>query len=458
MADCSSLVFSGIAPHPPIMVPEVGRESIAEVKRSIEGMAELTRRIIDSDAESVILISPHAPLDPVAFVAYSGPVLNGDFADFRAPATTIEASLDEELLNAIKRTAEADSLEIIDLRARKLDHGTAVPLYFLQQNGWKGAVVALGYSFLSNELHLRFGECIRKAVDEVGRKVAFVASGDLSHRLKPEAPAGYNPIAHVFDDEVVGAITDNRPDRIIHIDPELRRMAGECGYRSMLVALGAARELPLAGDVLTYEAPFGVGYLVAQVTNAKAQPADEPPIRLADESREGREIAKLARAAVETFVITGQKIDRPADISGLLAARVACFVSLKTGNGELRGCIGTIEPTEDNLAEEVIANAINSCTRDPRFPPVERHELRELVYSVDVLSVPEPTTFAGLDPAIFGVIVADEDGNRRGLLLPDIEGVDTATRQVEIATRKAGIASGEPVNLFRFSVQRFREV
>src|SRR5215510_9644833 len=109
MADCSSLVFSGIAPHPPIMVPEVGRESIAEVKRSIEGMAELTRRIIQSDAETIILISPHAPLDPAAFVAYSGPVLTGDFADFRAPSTRIEAPLDEELLNAIKRNADADS-------------------------------------------------------------------------------------------------------------------------------------------------------------------------------------------------------------------------------------------------------------------------------------------------------------------------------------------------------------
>ena len=453
MVDCSSLVFSGIAPHPPIMVPEVGRESIAEVKRSIEGMAELTRRIIDSDAESLILISPHAPLDPVAFVAYSGPVLTGDFADFRAPFTTIEAPLDEELLNAIKRTAEADSLEIVDLRERKLDHGTAVPLYFLQQNGWKGAVVALGYSFLPNDMHLRFGECIKKAVDEIGRKVAFVASGDLSHRLKPEAPAGYNPIAHIFDDEVVGAINDNRPDRIIHIDPELRRMAGECGYRSMLVALGAARELPPAGDVLTYEAPFGVGYLVAQVTNAKAQTEEAPSV-----SDEGHEIVKLARSAVETFVTTGEKLRRPGNVTGLLAARVACFVSLKTSDGELRGCIGTIEPTEENLAEEVIANAINSCTRDPRFPPVEPGELRGLVYSVDVLSAAEPTTFDNLDPAIYGVIVADEEGNRRGLLLPDIEGVDTATRQVEIAARKAGIGAGEPVTLFRFSVQRFREV
>src|SRR5215813_12767239 len=113
MADCSSLVFSGIAPHPPIMVPEVGRESIAEVKRSIAGMAELTRRIIDSEAQSVVLISPHAPLDPSAFVAYTGTTLFGDFRDFRAPSTRIEAPLDQELLNAIRRRAQANDFEIL---------------------------------------------------------------------------------------------------------------------------------------------------------------------------------------------------------------------------------------------------------------------------------------------------------------------------------------------------------
>ena len=446
MSDVSSLVFSGIAPHPPIMVPEVGRESIYEVRGSIDGMAELTRRIIDNNAKTVILISPHAPLEPAAFVVYSGPKVIGDFAGFRAPTARIEADVDEELLNAIKHSAATEDYEIIELERQYLDHGTAVPLYFLQRNGWSGSVVALGYSFLGNEHHLRFGECIRKAVDHVGRPVAFVASGDLSHRLKPEAPAGYNPGAHVFDEEVVAAINDNEPERIVQIDPELRRMAGECGYRSMLVALGAARELPPAGDVLNYEAPFGVGYLVAQVTNVKAAKRDQ-----------AQDITQLARRSIETYVRTGNRIEPPSNTSGLLGVRAACFVSLKTLEGDLRGCIGTIEPTEDTLAEEVISNAINACTRDPRFSPVKEEELASLRYSVDVLTAPEATTFGDLNPSVYGVIVEDDQGVRRGLLLPDIEGVDTAAKQVEIATRKAGIPSGAAVNLFRFSVQRFRE-
>jgi AmmeMemoRadiSam system protein B len=266
----SAIVFSGIAPHPPIMVPEVGGEAIAMVRGSIDAMAEFTRRIVESGAETVILISPHAPLDARAFVAYHSAKLYGDFANFRAPDVRIEFPLDEELLKAITNTAAEADYGVMHLDDYMLDHGVSVPLYFLDRYGWRGRVVALGYSFLSNEDHLQFGACIRKAADLVGRAVAFIASGDLSHRLKPEAPAGYNPAAHRFDEAVVDAIQENSPQLILEIDPDLRRTAGECGYRSMLVAVGATRELPPSCEVLNYEAPFGVGYLVAQLTNAES--------------------------------------------------------------------------------------------------------------------------------------------------------------------------------------------
>jgi AmmeMemoRadiSam system protein A/AmmeMemoRadiSam system protein B len=455
----SAIVFSGIAPHPPIMVPEVGGEAIGAVRASIEAMAEFTRRVISSGAETVVLVSPHAPLDAHAFVAYHSPKLYGDFGNFRAPNTRIECPLDEELLKAITRAAAEQEYEVLNLDDYVLDHGTCVPLYFLNRHGWNGPVVALGYSFLSNEDHLQFGACVRKAADNIGRAVAFVASGDLSHRLKPEAPAGYNPGAHRFDKEVVDAIHDNSPRRIIGIDQELRRTAGECGYRSMLVALGATRDLPPACEVLSYEAPFGVGYLVAQLTNASAsaRDVDQSTNAAATDDSEGAELPALARLAVETFVRTGKSINTPDDASALLSARAACFVSIKTHHGELRGCIGTIEPVKEDLASEIIANAISAATRDPRFEPVSAAELAELRYSVDVLGVPEPAVFADLDPKIYGVIVKDESGKLRGLLLPDIPGVDTARQQVEIAARKAGITPGAPLKLSRFHVDRYRE-
>jgi len=459
MGNESAIVFSGIAPHPPIMVPEVGGEAIEDVRGSIDAMGELTRRIIESGAETVVLISPHAPLDPHGFVAYQEPQLYGDFANFRAPAAKVEFPLDEELLLAIKEAAAREGLAVLNLENRHLDHGTAVPLYFLQRNGWDGRVVGLGYSFLSNEDHLEFGACLRQAIDRVGRSVALIASGDLSHRLKPEAPAGYNPGAQAFDDQVVDALRHNSPELIVDIDQDLRRVAGECGFRSMLVVLGATQELPSASEVLHYEAPFGVGYLVAQLTNSKSAPQNKAAVLSSDVAaaeNPGEDLPSLARRAIETFVLTGKQLSAP-HASGILSARAACFVSIKTLTGDLRGCIGTIEPAKETLAEEVIMNAINAATRDPRFEPVAADELSNLRYSVDILGVPEPTTFEDLDPAIYGVIVEDESGAFRGLLLPDIEGVNTATKQIEIAARKAGIHPGTPLKLSRFRVDRYRE-
>jgi AmmeMemoRadiSam system protein A/AmmeMemoRadiSam system protein B len=465
MGNSSPIVFSGIAPHPPIMVPEVGHGAIADVRGSINAMAELTNRIVAAGAETVVLISPHAPLAKDAFTAYQDEQLYGNFADFRAPATELQVALDGDLLSEITRVAADERYEVRGIVSYNLDHGTAVPLYFLHRNGWNGRLVPLGYSFLSNNDHLRFGSCIRKAIMEIGRPVAIIASGDLSHRLTPEAPAGFNPTAYIFDEEVVDALRCNVPDRIINMDQDLRRTAGECGYRSMLVALGATRGFPMDCEVLHYEAPFGVGYLVGQLTNNKAavrRSSHEKRVSskqdyAADHSAGGQNPPALAREAVETFVLNGTELKPSGNVSEMLLVRASCFVSLKTLQGQLRGCVGTIEPVKATLAEELIANAINAAARDPRFPPVSAAELPNLRYSVDVLSEPEPAGFADLDPAVYGVIVEDELGLLRGLLLPDLEGVDTVYMQVEIAARKAGIRPGTSLKLSRFRVSRYSE-
>jgi AmmeMemoRadiSam system protein A/AmmeMemoRadiSam system protein B len=462
MNGASTLVFAGIAPHPPIMVPEVGQQAIAEVRGSIDAMAELTARVIASGAETVILISPHAPLESRAFVAYEGPQLHGDFGNFRAPNATVSADLDEELLSAITNVAASENYQVRRIKNGALDHGTAVPLYFLQRNGWNGRVVALGYTFLSNEDHVRFGKVVRNAVDSLGRRAAFIASGDLSHRLKLGAPAGYNKDAHRFDEEVLEALQTGEPERVIEIDQDLRRLAGECGYRSMLVAIGATAGLSAMPEVLHYEAPFGVGYLVAQLVASQPNTPGAPKTKSTEEHENGEdfalasELTALARETVETFVKDHHVIVHP-KVSAALKQRAACFVSIKTRDGDLRGCIGTTEPTKDTLAEELIANAIGAATHDPRFTPVAEQELASLKYSVDVLSEPEPATIKDLDPLVYGVIVEEENSGRRGLLLPNLAGVDTAEKQVGIAARKAGIRDGAKLNLWRFRATRFKE-
>ncbi|HEX8117885.1 MAG TPA: class III extradiol dioxygenase subunit B-like domain-containing protein, partial [Pyrinomonadaceae bacterium] len=161
------------------MIPEVGGARVAEVRASVDAMRELTERIKACGAETVVLVSPHAPLERSSFVAYGGARLRGDFANFDAPQAIAEAPSDEELLRAIQQTAAEEGFRVVALGPQELDHGTAVPLYFLLRNGWAGRVVALGYSFLSDEEHVRFGECVRRAVEVTERPAAFVASGDL---------------------------------------------------------------------------------------------------------------------------------------------------------------------------------------------------------------------------------------------------------------------------------------
>ncbi len=145
-------------------------------------------------------------------------------------------------------------------------------------------------------------------------------------------------------------------------------------------------------------------------------------------------------------------IDPPADLPReFLSRRAGVFVSIKK-DGMLRGCIGTYLPTTGNIAEETIANAIKAATQDPRFPPVRPEELPHLEVSVDILSEPEPCTEKDLDPKRYGVIV--EKGYRVGLLLPDLEGVDTVEEQLRIAKMKAGIPPDEPCKIYRFTVER----
>jgi len=161
---------------------------------------------------------------------------------------------------------------------------------------------------------------------------------------------------------------------------------------------------------------------------------------------------ELARKAIEAFINKGKKIEIPSDLPPELKERAGVFVSLHK-NGQLRGCIGTFLPTKANIAEEIISNAIYASTEDPRFPPVTSKEMPELDISVDVLTLPEPANISELDPKKYGIIVSC--GMKRGLLLPDLEGVDTAERQMDICRQKAGIRENEPVSIEKFCVKRY---
>jgi AmmeMemoRadiSam system protein A len=190
----------------------------------------------------------------------------------------------------------------------------------------------------------------------------------------------------------------------------------------------------------------------------KPRPSDCAESQASDLHSDQKQIPALARNAVEAYVSERRVIEPLLSTqTSLLNQPSACFVTIKTLGRELRGCIGTVEPEKSTLAEEVIANAIKAATRDPRFQPVSAKELSSLQYSVDVLGSPESARFDDLDPSIFGVVVVDHTGLRRGLLLPNIESIETAEHQVRVAAMKAGIKPDEPLRLYRFRTHRFSE-
>jgi len=166
-------------------------------------------------------------------------------------------------------------------------------------------------------------------------------------------------------------------------------------------------------------------------------------------------LVQLAKDTIENYVRHEKTIQPPQELASEMERRAGAFVSIHK-HGMLRGCIGTIEPTQANVAQEVIRNAISAATRDPRFPPIRPEELADLEIKVDVLGEPEPVDgLEELDPKRYGVIVKSARDRRRGLLLPDLEGVDTVEYQVDIARRKAGIRPDEPIELYRFEVVRY---
>ncbi len=271
-----AVLSGGITPHPPLIIPEIGRGEIASVKNTVEALRKFSQRMAASGADTLVFITPHGLLfrDAISIIAEDN--LEGDFASFGAPQVRLKAQNDKELVEALAGESEKKGLRTALLdrsgfspRDISLDHGVTVPLYYLQEAGTASRCVSITYGLLSYTDLFRFGQTIEEVAGALGRKVAVIASGDLSHRLIKGAPAGYNPRGKEFDEKLVDYLREYRVEDIMHMDDELVMAAGECGLRSIVVLLGSLSGLIVTPEVLSYEGPFGVGYLVALFTPQK---------------------------------------------------------------------------------------------------------------------------------------------------------------------------------------------
>jgi AmmeMemoRadiSam system protein A len=444
-----ALIGCFVTPHPPIIVPEVGGASLAEADVTVRAMSMVREKTALLDPDTIVLMSPHSSLARGQMGVSLASAYKGSLAFFRAPRVRLEAAGDQELAEAIMEQALGHGVptiitgshgEVVDL-----DHGAMVPLTYLMGALTRPCrLVLLAFSYLDLEEHVRFGEAVGQALLAAQQRVLYVASGDLSHRLLPDAPAGYDPRGAQFDKAVADTFAAGDWAALLSIDSGLVTAAGECGYRSLAVLSGIVAALEAAGGqarnhLLSYEGPFGVGYLVGEV-----------------EIVEGRSdpLVGLARRAIEAYV-GDRSVIKPARLPGVEPRQAGVFVSLHLPGGSLRGCIGTTQPTRASIEEEIVGNAISAASRDPRFYPLTQGELADLDISVDVLGPPEEVSgLQDLDPKEYGIIVRTADG-RQALLLPDLEGVDTAEQQLRITCRKGSIDPDiDRYRLFRFRVER----
>ena len=451
------IVFAGFAPHPPLLIEGVGDEHKPDAAQTDRAYRQLAARLAETNPETVLVVTPHGPVFSDAYTIAGWDTLEGDFTPFGSPVS-MTWKADTEYSRRAESLVAARGLPLLVINSRQLashrystglDHGTMVPLWYLREAGWQGKVVCIRIGGLPPRQCYEIGKVLAEAAGE--KNVALIASGDLSHCLSEDGPSPFNPAGAEFDQRIADALAKGDYQAVLSITPEFRQRAAECGWRPLVTLLGALDGRKSTSQVLSYEGPFGVGYLTAVFT---LEDGEKPRFIFPwPQPSDASVHVQLARKAISQYLLTGRVMDLPAPQSPL-DSPAAAFVSLKLDD-QLRGCIGTIEPEHENLGMEIIANAIAAATGDSRFEPVTAEELEQLSISVDVLSEPVPADYSQLDPAKLGLIA--QWRGRRGLLLPDLPGVDTPEEQLQIVCRKAGIPweKAREAKLFTFTVERF---
>lgn len=446
-----SIVATFIVPHPPLIIPDIGRGEERHIQNTINAYHEIAKEIAKIKPDTIIISSPHASLFSSYFHISSHAFGEGDFRQFGAPQVKFKVDYDELLVNKISAEAKERGIPAGtdgDIHP-SLDHGTMVPLFFINLYYKSYKLIRISPSGLSQKEHYKFGKMIQSVIPK-DKKVVWVASGDLSHKLKKDGPYGLAKEGPIFDKKLTDAIALGDFKKLQTFNNNFVRKAAECGLNSFIMMSGAIDGYQVSPNLLSYEGTFGVGYAVAmfdKLTKRKNE-TDLQPKKQAEDP-----YVKLAKESLEYYVNNHKFLKIPHNlIDDLINNKAGVFVSIHK-HGDLRGCVGTISPTTKCIAEEIIRNAVSAGVRDPRFMPIRKKELSSLDYKVDVLLPPETIkSIDELDVKKYGVIV--NHNYKTGLLLPNLDGIDTAEDQVRIAKMKAGISDIESFEMLRFEVIR----
>ncbi len=462
-----------LLPHPPLLIPEIGKGEEKKINKTIQSMYHIVEKISEIQPDTMVFITPHGPLFQDAITIHYSPQLKGDFKGFRINNIHLECRNDLEFVEFLDDLSFDNDIPValVDDQFKKnyqvdsrLDHGVTVPLYFFKKASFSAKVVVITYGLLDEISLYRFGQLIQSTAKQLQRKIVVIASGDLSHKLTPFAPAGYSDKGIKFDEIMMQNFKSDNRLGFFSMQRDFIEEVGECGLRSVQIMLGTVHGLKTKNQVLSYEGPFGVGYgcVMMDVEGVADMSSFENEIKnirlnlkVEAQSNESEPV-RIARKSLETWIAHKRelRVDELGENTLMTQKSAGVFVSLKK-HGELRGCIGTIYPQKTLLVEEIIQNAISAGCYDPRFSPLTKEEMTDLVYSVDILSEPEEVEDKSkLDPSMYGVIVAKD--HKKGLLLPNLEGIDSVEEQLNVALRKAGIHPWESYQIFRFKVERYQ--
>lgn len=459
-----------LMPHPPLIIPSVGKGREREIQNTIDACNQVGEEISKLEPETVVIITPHGTMFSDALAISNEEHIKGDFSQFREFDTYIEGRIDKEFNEVLINTCNRQNIPVAGIdsnilkkfnRKYELDHGAMIPMYFINKYYKKYKIVHVTYAALSDIELYKFGMAIRKSAKNLNKKIVLIASGDLSHRLSKDGPYDYSSEGSKFDELLLDNLQKGDVLSIFNMDKYMVECAGECGLKSVFIMLGAMEGEKVRGKLLSYEGPFGVGYGVMAFHNELNNHSNFEKLINMKKELYSKKLSnsnlyvKIARESLNHYYTYGHFIAKPSELPKELSKeKGGVFVSLKKF-GNLRGCIGTFLPTTDSIAEEIIKNSVEAAIHDPRFPSVTENELLDIDISVDVLSRPHKSTKEELDPKKYGVIVIQ--GHKKGLLLPDLEGVDTVDYQLQIACEKAGINPKEEYEIERFQVTRYKE-
>ncbi|MCC3863699.1 AmmeMemoRadiSam system protein A [Terrisporobacter petrolearius] len=459
-----------LMPHPPLIIPSVGKGQEREIQNTIDACNQVGEEISKLEPETVVIITPHGTMFSDALAISNEEHIKGDFSQFREFDTYIEGRIDKEFNEVLIDTCNRQNISVAGIdsnilkkfnRKYELDHGAMIPMYFINKYYKKYKIVHVTYAALSHIELYKFGMAIRESAKNLNKKIVLIASGDLSHRLSEDGPYEYSSEGSKFDELLLDNLQKGDVLSIFNMDKYMVECAEECGLKSVFIMLGAMEGEKVRGKLLSYEGPFGVGYGVMAFHNELNNHSNFEQLINMKKELYSKKLSnsnlyvKIARESLNHYYTYGHFIAKPSELPKELSKeKGGVFVSLKKF-GNLRGCIGTLLPTTDSIAEEIIKNSVEAAVHDPRFPSVTENELLDIDISVDVLSRPHKSTKEELDPKKYGVIVIQ--GHKKGLLLPDLEGVDTVDYQLQIACEKAGINPKEEYEIERFQVTRYKE-